>query len=523
MLFGMLRRLTHHWFTSQHRKSVPPGTSDDLRLYANAETNVQYIRDLLRHPVDLVVRRFPLTSNSALTILYMEGLADTERIEQFVLEPLKDYALHGHFRHNAAGLAEQLPELLAAGQVSRESCLPQLVNKLLSGSCLLFADGWTGAMVADFKGGPYRSVDEPASEAMIRGPRTGFIENITTNIALLRRIVVDPNLRLDSYVIGKRSKTRVVLAYVDGVVPPDLVAEVKRRLDSFSLDTVPESGAIEQLIQDSFLSPFPQIRHTERPDKVSANLYQGKVAIFIDGTPFVLLLPITFGSELHSTEDYNERWMISTLIRILRYICAFIAVFLPGLYIALVEYHPGMIPSKLAFSIAGAREGVPFPAVVEAFFMEVTLEILREAGVRMPKQLGQTIGIVGGLVIGEAAVMAGVVSPFMVIIVAVTAISTFALPNYSFGISLRIIRFAVMIGAAIFGFYGLVLVYIMVNIHVTNLKSFGLPYTAPFSPTFPGDWKDLVLRAPYTTMQERPDMNNTADKVKQKTNKGEKQ
>lgn len=238
---------------------------------------------------------------------------------------------------------------------------------------------------------------------------------------------------------------------------------------------------------------------------------QGKVAILLDGTPFVLVVPVTLGSLLHSPEDYYERWLIGTLLRILRFFAAFVALFLPAIYIALVSYHQGMIPSKLAFFMAGAREGVPFPAIVEALIMEATLELLREAGLRLPKPIGQAIGIVGGLVIGEAAVSAGIVSPVMVIVVAVTAISSFAMPTYSVAISFRLLRFAVMFAAAFLGLYGIIIVYIMINIHIANLKSFGIPYSAPYAPILLHDWKDLLLRAPLTMLSKRPQFMQTED------------
>lgn len=198
---------------------------------------------------------------------------------------------------------------------------------------------------------------------------------------------------------------------------------------------------------------------------------QGKIAIILDGTPFVLIAPVTLGNTLQSPEDYYERWLIGTFLRVLRYGAAFLAMFLPSLYIALVSYHQGMVPSKLAFSIAATREGVPFPAAIEAIIMGLTMELLREAGARLPKTIGQTIGIVGGLVIGDAAVQAGVVSPIMVIVVAVTAIASFSIPAYSVAISFRLVRFGFMLAAAFLGLYGIILVYIMINIHIVNLKA----------------------------------------------------
>jgi spore germination protein len=376
---------------------------------------------------------------------------------------------------------------------------------------LRFCDGEEEAIVVGSMSLTGRKVEEPPTESLVRGPREGFTEDVRTNMVLIRKHIRDFNLQVDSYFVGRRSRKELVLIYINGIVNPTIVQEVKRRIDSIDLDDAPESGFIEQWIEDSFLSPFPQHLHTERPDKVCAALLQGKAAILLDGTPFVLILPTTFVSLLQSPEDYYERWLIGSLTRLLRYGAALISLFLPALYIALVSFHQGMIPSKLAFSIAAAREGVPFPAVIEALLMELTLELLREAGIRLPKPIGQTIGIVGGLVIGEAAVQAGIVSPIMVIVVAVTAIASFAIPSYSAGIALRILRFLIMIAASIFGLYGIVLVFIMIVIHVLRLKSYGIPYTTPYAPAFFRDWGDMFIRAPITFLTRRPKYMMTKD------------
>lgn len=389
------------------------------------------------------------------------------------------------------------------------------IHVVSDGDSALFVDGTDQVIIIGSKGWPSRGIEEPVTEALVRGPRDGFTENIRTNTALIRRRVRDPNLRFDSYKVGRRrSKKNLIVAYIDGIVNPRLVEEVQRRVKTIDLDDAEESGLIEQWIEDSFLSPFPQIQHTERPDKVSSAINQGRVAILLDGTPFVLFAPVTLNSMLQSPEDYYERWHIGTLLRLLRFLAAFIALFLPALYVALLTFHPGMIPSKIVFSLAGAREGVPFPAVVEALMMEATLELLREAGIRLPKPIGQTIGIVGGLVIGEAAVSAGIVSPIMVIVVAITAIASFALPSYDIAIPLRILRFGMILAASIFGLFGIILVYIMINIHLVRLKSFGMPFTTPFAPQFTHDMRDVIIRAPLMFLRRRPQVLQTDDKVR---------
>ncbi|WP_199620175.1 spore germination protein [Paenibacillus alkalitolerans] len=484
-------------------------------LTANLEHNLDAIRKLLESPNDLVIRQFVVGNGQhACALIFIDGLADKKSVEDTILHNIQ--LLLPQAGKQVPDSTEQIIKALLDGVVSqaeinKSHTMDDVMLAILSGNTAFLLDGSAEAVVFGTKGWRGRSVEEPVTESVVRGPRDGFTESIRTNTSLIRRRISEPNLRFKSFKLGRRSRKDVFLAYIDGIANPSIIDEAKRRLESIDIDYVPESGTIEQWIEDSFLSPFPQILHTERPDKVAAALTEGRIAILLDGTPFVLILPITLGVLLLSPEDYYERWQIGTLIRFLRYVAAFIALFLPSLYVALVSYQPGLIPSKLAFSIAGSREGVPFPAIVEALMMEITLELLREAGIRLPKPIGQTIGIVGGLVIGEAAVAAGIVSPIMVIVVAITAISSFTLPSYSFAIAIRIIRFGAMLAAGVFGLFGIIMVYIMINIHIANLKSFGVPYSTPFAPFFTSDWKDLLFRAPLMMLRKRPQMLQTDD------------
>jgi len=489
-----------------------------IGIFKDLEKNLSNIQSSMHSPNDLIVRKIKLgTTDVKCALFFIDGLADSELINHQVLPSLLFEVKKSDIHLSA--LPEEILEVLiekvvSNSEIKRANTFDELSLALLSGDTILLIDGLTDGLIIGSRGWENRSIEEPLSEGLIRGPRDGFIENLRTNIILIRRRIKDPNLRLTSFKIGRRSKRDLVMAHIEGIANPALVKEAKRRLETVDLDDAPESGYIEQWIEDNFLSPFPQLMHTERPDKVVSSLLEGKIAIILDGTPFVLIAPVTFGNTLQSPEDYYERWMVGTLIRILRYIGAFIAVFLPSIYIALVSYHPGMIPSKLAFSIAATREGVPFPAFIEAFLMEFTMEMLREAGIRLPRPIGQTIGIVGGLVIGESAVRAGIVSPIMVIVVAITAVASFSLPSYSFSISLRILRFVFMLSAGFFGLYGIILTYIMINIHLVNLKSFGVPYSAPFAPNFLRDWRDLVIRSPIFYLSKRPKYMQTDDKVR---------
>jgi len=492
-----------------------------IKLFKNVDENIKNLKKMLDEPDDLITREFTVgQKNHKCAIVYIDGLVDNMSIQNNILKNLQINMGEQQLPDAPEEVLDIIyQEKISISDIKEGKTLDDVSNAILSGDTVFFLDQLDVVLIIDTKGGEHRQIEEPQSETLVRGPREGFIEDVGTNVALLRRYIQDPNLRFKTHQIGRRGKRKLVVSYVDGIIHPDIVKEVNRRLKTIDMDDAPESGFIEEWIEDSRLSPFPQIQNTERPDATAKALLQGKIAILLDGTPFVLIAPLTLSNALQSAEDYNERWTIGTLLRGLRYLAAFISLFLPALYIALIAFHPGLIPSKLTFSIAASREGVPFPAFVEAVTMGITMELLREAGARLPKTIGDTIGIVGGLVIGEAAVQAGIVSPIMVIIVALTAIASFSMPTYSLAIAFRMIRFAFMIAAAVLGLYGIILVYIMINIHIVNLTSIGVPYSTPFAPSFFRDWKDLVLRAPITMLTRRPAYMDTNDSIP--TDKGE--
>ncbi|WP_453990045.1 spore germination protein [Bacillus nitroreducens] len=523
----MLRHLFKHLTKSKPQQPKKEGSNQDHdipdTIYVDLNENLANIKKILDSPADLIIRELTIGENGhSCAIVCIDGLVDKELVNEEVVKNIQQQFANGNQKIPATGveiLKKVEKDILSIHELTKVQTMDKVMISILSGDTALFVNGTNEALIIGSKGWAGRGIEEPMTESLIRGPREGFTENIRTNTVLIRRHVRDPNLRFESSKIGRRSKKDLIVCYIEGIVHPDILAEVNRRLKYIDVDDALESGTIEEWIEDSFLSPFPLVTHTERADKVSSSLTQGKVAILLDGTPFALLAPTTLVSLFQSPEDYYERWMIGSLIRILRYVAAFLAVFLPGLYISLVSFHQGMIPSKLAFSLAASREGLPFPAIIEALLMEATLELLREAGIRLPKTIGQTIGIVGGLVIGEAAVQAGIVSPVTVVIVALTAVSSFAIPTYSAGIAFRILRFFIMLAAGALGLYGIILIYIMINIHIARLTSFGIPYSAPFAPTFYHDWKDLFIRAPLTAQHKRPQHLQTVDDTR--SNKGD--
>ncbi|RNB90722.1 spore germination protein [Brevibacillus fluminis] len=464
---------------------------------------------------DVVLREFRIGGSGArAAIIYISDLADVEKVHEDVLKPLM---LVGSGLSGGTGSGVEVGAVVTVGEITEANSLEVCLDNILRGETVLIIDGRSGAFILGTRYWESRNIEQPISETVVRGPRDGFIETLSTNISLLRRRINNPAFTMVKLRLGERTQKEVVVAYMDGIANQKLVQTVLARVGKINLDDVPESGFIEQFIEDNHFSPFPQVMNTERPDKVVAALMEGRVAILLDGTPFVLLAPVTFWMLLQSPEDYYERWMIGTLLRMLRFISTVMALFLPSIYVALTSYHQGLIPTRLAISIASSREGVPFPTLIEALIMEATIELLREAGIRLPKVVGQAVGIVGGLVIGQSAVQAGIVSPIMLIVVAVTAICSFTLPHYGVAISIRMLRFGMMFAASVMGLYGIMLAFLLLCAHLCKLKSFGVNYTAPYVHTNWRDMKDNIIRAPLQLFKLRPRFLRPKDDLRSKS------
>lgn len=491
--------------------------NSETLLTSNLLANQEMIMEIIGHNSDVAVRNvFIGPSGKSATIIYIEGLVDKNLIH--------DQVIRGLVLGNGGGdgdptdfeegkLEEEISHrMIQLGKLVQVDQLSVCIDSILAGNTALLIDGIQGSLILGTSSWKSRGIEEPVTESVVRGPREGFVEDLVVNISLLRRRIRNPNFTMIDYRIGRQTKRDLALVYVNGIANPKLVQEVQSRIERIDIDDAPESGHIEQLIEDNPWSPFPQIQNTERPDKVVASLLEGRVAILLDGTPFILLAPVTFPMLLQAPDDYYDRWLVGSLLRFLRYLLTISALFLPSLYIALVSYHQGLIPSKLAISITASREGVPFPTIIEALLMEITIEVLREAGIRLPKPIGQAVGIVGGLVIGQSAVQAGIVSPIMVIVVSFTAISSFAIPSYSAAISIRILRFAMMVAASVLGLYGIVLAVLLICSHIVRLKSFGVNYAGAFVHYKPSDWKDSLFRLPMFMMKLRPQFLRTKNK-----------
>ncbi|MBE6113138.1 MAG: spore germination protein [Peptococcaceae bacterium] len=461
---------------------------------------------------DLIYRHITIGGHQhrQAAVFYFDGMTDSGVVHDNILRPLLLDAeiaeIDAETEENFRNFFEYLKErLLPAGEITVADDLKQGAQAMMNGDVLLIIDGCRQAIVIDAKGFPQRPVGKAENEVVLRGPQEAFTEAMRINTALIRRHLRTNQLKLEEKTLGRYTRTQVAIVYLDGVANENIIAEVHRRLDNIKeVDSILDSSCIEQYIEDSPFSVFPQMQYTERPDKVAASLLEGRVALVVDGSPDVILLPLMFVQLLQSPEDYYTRLAPGTFMRWIRYMGLLIAILFPSLYVAVTSYHPEMLPLNLLLSIAAAREGVPFPAFVEALIMELCFELLREASIRLPGAIGNTIGIVGALVIGDAAVSAHLVAPQMVIVVAITAIGSFTVPSMEASYPIRLLRFPLMLLAAGFGLYGVALGVMAILLHLVHLRSFGFPYLEPLAPLKLNEMRDVLIRAPRWQMMVRP-------------------
>jgi spore germination protein KA len=492
---------------------------ESANLHKELRLNIQDIQRIMGRSPDFVIRELAFgQKNVQLALIYIEGLAEPK----YVLESLMEKSSESEFDtlvSNSEFLSLLTNKLLAIGDIKNISTMQMLCQSVLTGDTLLLIDGYSTCLSLGTKLWKERSVEEPSAQTVVRGPRDGFTETLRTNTALVRRRIKSTDFRMEAKIIGRVTQTDIAIIYIKGIVNEKVLNEVRIRLDRIDIDAILESGYIEELIQDEIYSPFPTVFNTERPDALAAGILEGRVAILIDGTPFALMVPALFTQFFQSSEDYYQRADFATLLRILRYLCFFITLLAPSMYIAVTTFHHELMPPELLIKLVAAREGVPFPAFVEALLMEITFEILREAGVRMPRSIGQAVSIVGTLVIGQASVEAGLVSPAMVIVVSITAISNFVIPSFNMGISLRILRFFIMFLAASFGLFGIVVGLIATVLHLCSLRSFGVPYMSPFAPLIIEDQKDSIFRLPQWALFSRPRLVSQNNNKRERTPK----
>ncbi|MGE5509287.1 MAG: spore germination protein [Chitinophagales bacterium] len=490
-----------------HPSNPPAPENTEPDLSRSLEDNLARLRQALHADLnsDVVFRQFELGFKKPRRafLLYVEGLVDKATENQFILEPLM----------LLVRLRPELPEgeiirclaehLTPATSTSIEQNLGSVIDKVLTGITALFVEGSAEALLIETKGWKMRSIDKPSSEPAVRGPQEAFTETLRVNTALVRRRLRTKDLVVEALPVGNLSKTDVALIYIQGLTNPKLVEEVRRRLRGIKMDYAASSGMIEHMLVDHPHSPFPQVMPTERPDRVAASVAEGYVAVIVDTSPFALVLPATFTSAIHSAEDYYILWPLASFARLIRVAAMLTSLLLPGFYIAAVSYHSEMLPTPLLLAIAGSRLTIPFPLWLEVLIMEFSFQLVREAGVRIPSVIGPTIGIVGALILGQASVAANLISPIPVVLVALTALGSFLVPNYQASYTLQVARFAIIVAGSVFGFYGIVLAVYVMSLHLVSLTSFGVPMVSPVGPYEPGSG-DLILVQPTSSFETRP-------------------
>ena len=509
----------------------------DIAINSKLDNNIRFLAEKFDSWCDIVKKRFELSRMGraySVYIMYIDGLADNEMVERTITHPIlyewkDDYRVNVRNALNEDNLTidkmcedtnEQKEEKKFAWDIDvmfhREteavdmksvSTMREAVDAVLGGDTAIFVDGQKKAIILSTKKYPTRSIETPEKESGLKGPRDSFNENFRSDTALIRRRIKDTNLKLEQGTIGVRTKTVYGLMYMEDLVEQSLLDNIKNKLKSFEIDGIFDSGMLVHLLEDKWYSPFPQVQTTERPDKAASAILEGRVVLLVDNSPEVIILPATFNSFFQAADDYYNRFAVGTFARIIRYIAAYLSVLLPALYVAITCFYPQVLPTDFMLAIIGARNEVTFPVVVEVLLMEFLFELLREAGIRLPGQMGNTIGVVGGLIVGQAAVDASLVSTIVVIVVALTAICSFAIPNEEFASTFRLLKFVMIILAAVLGLYGILLGILVIQIHLASLESFGIPYMMPLTAGTVDDeieYQDFVMRKPIFTMTKRP-------------------
>ncbi len=495
-----------------YQRSQDPG---EARIHASLAENRRTLEKiyLLPRNKDLVIREFEIgrAAPAAALVVYMEGLVNGATLDRFVLAPLM--AASGPL-YDGDTIDLLMKRAIPNGQVRRIATFRDLQDGVNIGDTVLIVDGLTEAVVIETKGWEHRGVDSPKTEQTIRGSLAAFSENLRVNTGLVRSMLRSSDLVTELIKVGARGQLNCAMMYIDSIANPVLVAEVRRRLQGIDTDYVADSGALVQFIEDSPTILFPQTLSTERPDRVAANLAEGRVALILEGNPFAQILPVSFFSFFHSAEDFSIKSGIANFLRVLRLFGALISTVLPSLYLAISYFHTEAMPTELLLAIAGSRENVPFPAWFEVLIMELSFELVREAGVRIPGLFASTIGIVGAIILGQAAVAARIVSPIVVVLVAITGLASFTIPEYRMASAIRIIRFFLFIVASTLGLFGLALVLLSLAALLCRMKSFGMPYLTPVAPRTIANY-DVVLRGQVYRQELRPDAIGARDPRRQ--------
>lgn len=481
---------------------------EDKSLTNSLDQNIKIFKELLKDDETVVYREFENKHAVFLKccVIFVKGMVNKDIIDEHIIQPIMEVKLYS-IKYKDQITHKTITDILVkkvinSASLSQKDKCEDLIIQLFYGETILLIDGSSEAVLIETKGWATRGIEQPDSERVVRGPKEGFSESVITNISLIRKRIRTPDLKFAFQEVGKYTKTKICICYIENIANPKIVEEVFKRLNNIDNDEVLYAESIEEFIKDSPLSMFKTVGNTERPDVAAAKLLEGRIVIVIDGTPFVVTLPYIFQEYFQSADDYSNNIIFSSFNRILRMTAFFLGVSVPALYIAVTTYHQELIPTSLLLSISTAREGIPFPTVVEALVMLTGFEMLREAGVRLPQPIGQSVSIVGALVLGDAAVNARIISAPMVIVVAATGISSFLVPKL-LG-PLIITRLTFIILASMWGLFGYMYGVMGLFIYLFSIRTFGVPYMLYSAAVKPEDLKDTVIRAPVWAMKFRP-------------------
>lgn len=481
---------------SSQNASTPPF----MPISSNLSKVKQDIINAFSSTSDLRIREINLlNTNKKVMVCHLKNLVDRELLYEYLLKPLTEIGS----RDNPIDITiTTLNQFLPSYQLMESSNLNTIINYMLLGNVAVFVQGETKALCSEIYPKEGRSIEQPDTELTFRGSKEGFVESLNTNIFLLRKIIHSNNFVFETISVGKQTNTEICLCYMKNIVSDEILKQVRDKVNSISYDSMINSGMLESFITGKRYSLFPTVGNSEKPDKVAAKILEGRVAIISNGSPVVLTVPYLFIEAIQTSDDYNDNFLYYTIVRFLRLLSIFISIFMPALYVAILSFNQSIIPFNLLITISSSREGIPFPAFLECILMLLTFEILKEAGIRMPRTVGQTISIVGAIVLGDAAVGAGITSPIMVIIIAITAITGFIVPPFMKSVAL--LRILLIILGNTLGLYGIALGGVMIFIYLCNLQSYGVPYLAPIAPIIQQDIKDSYIVYPLWSMLTRP-------------------
>ncbi len=493
-------------FKLPFNKKQPPPTKEApkenlVRVAQATDHFIQSIKTATNNPADLIIKSIPPN----LTLIYIENLVDNQTLNNDIIAILQNHPYEK---------PEDIEISLSVPEVNETSLLRETVKSMVNGSVLIHVDGYSNVLLVDIATRESRALSAPENESQVIGTQVGFNESLATNISLIRRYIVSPELCNEKLKIGRRTNTSVSILYMSGIASDQMVNTLRQRISDLDIDQLLDSAVLAEMIDDNSLSVFPQMLMTERPDRLCDALLDGKVGVLVDGSSMAIVCPQAFTEFFQSQEDQNLRWQIATFLRLLRLAAFFISVYLTPFYVAAVTFHYEVIPQAFLVPLSESRALVPFPPIFEALLLEFIIELLREAGARLPTKIGQTIGIVGGIVIGTAAVQAGITSNILLIIIALSALASFTSPSYMMGNVIRLIRFPIIILAGFWGFYGIMLAFCFILIHLIRQTSLGAPYMSPFYPPRMKEIRDSIIRMPVPLTAKRPALTRPKDENK---------